>query len=252
MFQEGWNFISFVSVFRSSCTLTFLWPLALTETVGEILYNPFKHPKGMFSAALLLSWKAWCYKEGPEYPACPAKLIVFATSPGKEDVLLHGSHPLYSPLLSIRSYWTEPMAYSLILDQTRGSFVLANLDWKLSAPSVCIQQQPCLLPVTYPLPRIVFSHSRQRLHLKTPWGLLFFNLIKCQVFGSGELPTRSFRLDSLSCVIFSHCNFWIRWNVSQVCRGNVIKDELRQAPNWPGEWQERWTESCWWVTPWGS
>lgn len=186
----------------------------------------------MFSAALLLSWKAWCYKDGPEYPACPAKLIVFATSPGKEDMLLHGSHPLYSPPLSIRSYWTEPMAYSLILDQTRGSFVLANLDWKLSAPSVCIQQQPCLPPVTYPLPRIVFYIQGSDYiwkHPKANRSLIWFH-VKFWVQTAErqrELPTKSYQLESLSCVTISHCNFWIRWNVSQVCRGNVIKEEWR-------------------------
>lgn len=95
----------------------------------------------------------------PCIPRTPGRAIVLVTSPGKEDLLLHGSHPLLSTKHWIildsahrkkKKKKRSSPARSLILDQTLDHSYWQIWTGNFSALTVCIHRQPCFLPVPRP------------------------------------------------------------------------------------------------------
>lgn len=88
----------------------------------------------------------------------------FGNFPRERGLVITWFTPTLFTPLSIGSYWTESIGKkctACLLSHSGsdfGSSVLANLDWKLSAPTVCIHRQPlCFLPVACPDPQMVLK-----------------------------------------------------------------------------------------------
>lgn len=144
---------------QPSWTATKDFPISRETDCGDIV-GTVSCQRDVFcsSYAQLVLW-GW-----PCIPRTPGRAIVLVTSPGKEDLLLHGSHPLPSTKHWIildsahRKKKKSSPACSLILDQTLDHSYWQIWTGNFSALTVCIHQQPCFLPVPRPALKHLYDY----------------------------------------------------------------------------------------------